>query len=137
MATNGMKKVELKKYQKRLLELRTELTRGYTSGRSQSLSGMGDGAEDSIDFAVNSYTKEFLMSLSSMKREQILAIEGALRRIRSGDYGVCDECGSDIGKKRLTAVPWALFCLKCREQKDLSGRLAASPMQDAFEPDEG
>ncbi|MEE9230115.1 MAG: TraR/DksA C4-type zinc finger protein [Acidobacteriota bacterium] len=132
-----MNKTELKKYQKRLLELREELTRGYTSGRTQSRAGMGDGAEDSIDFAVNSYTKEFLMSLSSMKREQIVAIEKTLRRIRSGDYGECDECGIDIGKKRLTAVPWAMFCLKCREQKDLSGKVAASPLQDSFEPDEG
>jgi DnaK suppressor protein len=133
-----MNKTELKKYQKRLLELRTELTKDYTSDRDQSIADLDDGAEDSIDFAVNSYTKEFLMSLSSMKREQILAIEDALRRIRSGAYGVCQECGVEIGKKRLTAVPWAQFCLKCREQKDASGRAAAAaPLQETFEPEEG
>lgn len=134
-----MNKTELKKYQKRLLDLRTELARGYTSGRDKTLTEGDDGAEDSIDFAVNSYTKEFLMSLSSMKREQILAIEDALRRIKTGEYGVCQECGSEIGKKRLTAVPWAQFCLKCREQKDASGRAAASAatLQETFEPEEG
>jgi DnaK suppressor protein len=133
-----MNKTELKKYQKRLLELRTELAKEYTSDRDQSIADLDDGAEDSIDFAVNSYTKEFLMSLSSMKREQILAIEDALRRIRSGEYGVCQECGVEIGKKRLTAVPWAQFCLKCREQKDASGRAAAAgPLQETFEPEEG
>jgi len=133
-----MNKTELKKYQKRLLELRSELARDYSSDRDRNLSEGDDGAEDSIDFAVNSYTKEFLMSLSSMKREQILAIEDALRRIRSGDYGVCQECGSEIGKKRLAAVPWAQHCLKCREQKDASGRAAAAPpLQEAYEPEEG
>ncbi|MEE9219519.1 MAG: TraR/DksA family transcriptional regulator [Acidobacteriota bacterium] len=133
-----MNKTELKKFRKRLLVMRTELAREYTTGRDETLTGMTDGAEDSIDFAVNSYTKEFLMSLSSMKREQILAIEDALRRIRSGDYGICDECGESIGKKRLTAVPWAKFCLKCREQKDLSSRgVLIPPLQEAYEPDEG
>ncbi len=134
-----MNKTELNKYQKRLLELRAELLQGYLSQRDKTLSEGDDGAEDSIDFAVNSYTKEFLMSLTSMKREQILAIEDALRRIKSGEYGTCLECGTEIGKKRLSAVPWAQFCLKCREQKDASGRAAASAsaLQETYEPDEG
>jgi DnaK suppressor protein len=133
-----MKKTELKKFHKQLLELRAELARGYLSERDKQMSQGDDGAEDSIDFAVNSYTKEFLMSLSSMKREQILAIEDALRRIKSGEYGICLECGAEIGKKRLTAVPWAQFCLKCREQKDATGKAAAAAsLDEAYEPEEG
>lgn len=132
-----MNKTDLKKFQKRLLELRAEMARDYTSDRDETMAENDDGAEDSIDFAVNSYTKEFLMSLTSMKREQLLAIEDALRRIRTGEYGICQECGAEIGKKRLTAVPWAPFCLKCREQKDASGRAAAAAsLEEAFEPPE-
>jgi len=42
--------------------------------------------------------------------------EKALAKITQGTYNVCDECESEIGYKRLTAVPAALYCLSCQEK---------------------
>ena len=42
----------------------------------------------------------------------------ALRRIEDGSFGVCQECDEDIHPKRLTAVPWATFCIRCQEAAD-------------------
>ena len=42
----------------------------------------------------------------------------ALRRIKDGSFGVCEQCDEDIHPKRLIAVPWATFCIRCQEAAD-------------------
>ena len=42
----------------------------------------------------------------------------ALRRIEEGSFGTCQECDEDIHPKRLAAVPWATFCIRCQEAVD-------------------
>ena len=42
----------------------------------------------------------------------------ALRRIQEGSFGTCQECDEDIHLKRLAAVPWATFCIRCQEAAD-------------------
>ena len=39
--------------------------------------------------------------------------EIALGRLHQPDYGVCIECGNDIGFVRLKADPWTLHCRAC------------------------
>jgi DnaK suppressor protein len=47
--------------------------------------------------------------------EHVLAeIEGALKRIEEGTYGVCVNCGKPIAEERLTAIPWATYCIDCK-----------------------
>jgi DnaK suppressor protein len=45
-------------------------------------------------------------------------IRRAQSRIANGTYGVCLHCEEDILPKRMAAVPWAAFCIKCQEQID-------------------
>jgi DnaK suppressor protein len=45
-------------------------------------------------------------------------IRRALARIADGSYGVCLHCDEDISPKRIAAVPWAAYCIKCQEQVD-------------------
>ena len=42
------------------------------------------------------------------------AVEAALDRLQSGDYGFCDSCGEPINPKRLHAIPWATLCMPCQ-----------------------
>jgi DnaK suppressor protein len=47
--------------------------------------------------------------------EHVLAeIDGALKRIEEGTYGVCVNCGKPIAEERLTAIPWATYCIDCK-----------------------
>src|SRR5258708_14786170 len=43
-------------------------------------------------------------------------VDGALTRLRAGDYGSCLKCESAITEKRLRPVPWAMYCVNCQEQ---------------------
>lgn len=61
------------------------------------------------DLAVRSLTQD-----SNMLRQ----IRRALARIADGSYGVCLQCEEDISPKRMAALPWADFCIKCQEQVD-------------------
>ena len=49
--------------------------------------------------------------------EQVLsAIDGALRRIEEGTYGICETCGRPISEERLEAIPYATQCIDCRRK---------------------
>jgi len=54
----------------------------------------------------------------------------ALRRIQEGNFGTCQECDEDIHPKRLAAVPWARFCIRCQEAVDRNLEGIQSPAGD-------
>ena len=42
-------------------------------------------------------------------------IRAALARIDDGSYGACLNCEEEISPKRLDALPWAAYCVRCQE----------------------
>ena len=48
------------------------------------------------------------------ERQELQEIEAALARIRDGSYGICIDCGGEIGRARLKADPAAKRCLPCQ-----------------------
>ncbi len=56
------------------------------------------------------------LTLLMRERERMAAedIRGALARMESGEYGVCEECGEDISPARLRAQPAATLCVHCK-----------------------
>jgi DnaK suppressor protein len=60
--------------------------------------------------------EEFVsMRLNHLDYAQLRLIDEALDRMDSGDYGVCLACEEEIPNKRLTALPWAKYCVPCQE----------------------
>jgi DnaK suppressor protein len=51
--------------------------------------------------------------LAEAAREQVSALDAALRRLEEGRYGVCDRCGQPVGAERLAARPAAATCIRC------------------------
>jgi DnaK suppressor protein len=58
------------------------------------------------------------LAVCSLNREfnQLRDARAALRRIQEGNFGICQECEEEIHPKRLAAVPWATFCIRCQER---------------------
>ena len=114
-----MRARELKKFKQGLLEKKAELidivhkTEDY--GRETN---SPDEAMDIADKASSSYTKEFMFSKSNSDRRFIQMVSEALERIEDRTYGECLECGEQVERKRLDAVPWARLCLKCQEVQE-------------------
>ncbi len=57
--------------------------------------------------------REILTNLIRSRFVPGAQLEIALKRLHEPDYGVCVECGKDIGFVRLIADPWALHCQAC------------------------
>lgn len=49
---------------------------------------------------------------------ELKQIEDALARIKSGHYGVCEQCGQPIKKARLKAIPFTTLCVSCKEAEE-------------------
>ncbi len=47
-------------------------------------------------------------------RKLIKKIEESITNLKSGDFGYCENCGEDIGLKRLEARPTASLCIDCK-----------------------
>lgn len=60
------------------------------------------------------------MQLALRRRldERRCQIEDALKRLDTGGYGVCEECGDDIGLSRLMASPTATLCVCCQADSE-------------------
>jgi DnaK suppressor protein len=54
-------------------------------------------------------------------RAALMAIVAAERRLQSGEYGLCEDCGEAIGLPRLLAQPAATRCVKCQEEAEKRG----------------
>jgi len=59
------------------------------------------------------------------ERKLIKKIDETVARIDSGDYGYCDNCGVEIGLKRLEARPTATLCIDCKTLDELRERQVA------------
>ena len=82
---------------------------------------------DAIDSSVEEQERELDLLLQEREQTRLEGIEIALTRIESDDFGYCDECGEEISKRGLLAVPLAQTCINCQSNIERN-RLA----QNAF-----
>lgn len=110
----------------RLQKQRQEILDMYQQDLRAGQESADDGTEDIVDRANNAYNRELMFSLSDSERNMVLQIEDALRRIESGVYGRCSNCGEMINILRLEAVPYTRYCINCQELAE-KGLLEAEP----------
>jgi DnaK suppressor protein len=111
-------KKDMEAFRKKLLARRSEIGQKLHEFRNESKELEDGVARDLADKAESSYTKEFLLSLSDAEQEELFQIDAALRRIQKGDFGICQTCQKDIGRKRLNALPWTALCIECQEKAE-------------------
>jgi DnaK suppressor protein len=78
---------------------------------------------------------ERALAVSNLDREynQLRISRAALRRIEEGSFGTCRQCDEDIHPKRLAAVPWALFCIRCQEAVDHNPEESQAPSRNLLD----
>ena len=99
-----------KKLEQMLVEIRNEVEDTAKEMREKE-----KGLADELDRAHNEFT--FVVDLKENDRivNLQLKIDHALRLIDTGTYGICDDCGIDIGLHRMVARPVATKCIDCKE----------------------
>jgi DnaK suppressor protein len=99
-------------YREMLREKRAEVLSGLGI-KFDTLASMGRVAEDDQAQFLND--ESVSLHLNRLDYAKLRLIEEALDRLKSGDYGICLCCEEPIPPKRLNAVPWARYCIRCQE----------------------
>ncbi|HWX25091.1 MAG TPA: TraR/DksA family transcriptional regulator, partial [Vicinamibacteria bacterium] len=113
-----MEQKRLKVLRDKLVQKKKEILEAYNKNKTYGKEADEEGAQDIADKASNSYTKEFLFSLSNSERDVLKLVDEALGRITGQRYGVCAVCEDEMDKKRLEAIPWAKHCISCQEKQE-------------------
>ena len=79
---------------------------------------MGDQATAETD-------RNFMLRLRDRERMLLKKIEETILRIdNKEEYGLCEECGNEIGIKRLEARPVTTYCIDCKTRQEEDERIA-------------
>jgi DnaK suppressor protein len=75
-------------------------------------------ASDTLDEVQMMGERELAIRNLDRDSNLLRQIRRAQSRIANGTYGVCLHCEEDILPKRMSALPWAAYCVKCQERID-------------------
>lgn len=77
------------------------------------------GDDEIADAATDTLTMELDSAFQRKAAGRVQAIDSALQRMRLGQYGLCVNCGKEIAKGRLEAIPWAPYCMTCAQELEV------------------
>tara|TARA_B100001250_G_C19315776_1_gene578255 strand:- start:189 stop:605 length:417 start_codon:yes stop_codon:yes gene_type:complete len=80
---------------------------------------------DIVDQASSYTDKNVEMKAINRQIKLISKIDSALKKIRDGTYGFCEETGEPIGIKRLIARPVATLCIAAQEKHEKNEKVYA------------
>jgi DnaK suppressor protein len=119
-----MTKAEIDHYQRRLLFLKRRLGGDLSELEEEALRPVGgepSGALSNVpghlaELASDEYEEEVNLGLLENEAELLEEVNDALDRIERGTFGRCENCGRDISRERLEALPYARYCMRCARQ---------------------
>jgi DnaK suppressor protein len=114
-------KKELENLKKRLLDMRSDIINDVNNNSEFSKEMGSDGVQDIGDVSANTYNRQILLSLNDSQRGMLTDIDDALDRLKGDEYGICTECGDEIGSKRLDVRPQAKYCIDCKTEIEKGG----------------
>jgi|KBSSwiStaDraftv2_1062776.scaffolds.fasta_scaffold1749565_1 DnaK suppressor protein len=77
-----------------------------------------DTSADPLDVIRASTDRDIRVQTLNMNSRTIAEVRKAITAIDAGVYGTCEDCEEPISARRLAAIPWACFCVKCQELRD-------------------
>ena len=121
-----MDRERLVKFKNLLQARQQELARVVSVSQEHGRSVVEDYPQDAAERASIFASKEFFFAHSTHGQRLLRMVTEALERIDEGTYGECMACESEINSRRLEAVPWTRYCLRCQERlEQLTNQRAA------------
>lgn len=115
MSTQKLSATQLATYRRRLANLHGRLTVDVQNIEQEIATNQDSLVEREAYFADEIETDIVL----GENDESILAnVNAALNRIEKGTFGLCCECGIQIGTTRLSAIPYTCFCIQCERRHE-------------------
>lgn len=113
-----MQKKELKQLETLLLDRKSILLKEVEERFKKYRDSNNGKLTDIAEIASSVLNGELEMLLTEEDVKELKQIDDALARIRTGHYGVCEQCGRSIKKARLKAIPFTTLCISCKEEEE-------------------
>ena len=116
-----MEKEIVEKFKQQLISKREEILN--EAGRTLSdMTDQNQNVPDPNDRATIESGRSFELRIRDRERKLLSKIEEALERVAEGEFGICDDCGEEIGLKRLEARPVTTLCIDCKTIQETKER---------------
>ena len=112
-------------FRNRLLEWKKDLVKSNNEALYNSSLDDNSTSADIVDQASSYTEKNVEMRAINRQIKLISKIDSALRRIKEGTYGFCEETAEPIGLKRLMARPVATLCIAAQEKHEKEEKVYA------------
>ncbi|HCX72421.1 MAG TPA: hypothetical protein DHM37_01765 [Candidatus Cloacimonas sp.] len=125
MSEKQLSDKKLKKYEKILLEEKKQTQKIIDDINEIQKKGTKNGSGDlssysthQADLGSDTDEAERRVYILNKEIENLKYINEALRRIYDKSYGICVICGDYIPEKRLKVIPYAKYCIACKEKEE-------------------
>ena len=105
-------------FKQKLTEWKNEIVRSNNEALYNSSLDDNSTSADMVDQASSYTEKNVEMRAINRQIKLISKIDQALKKIKEGTYGYCEETGEPIGIKRLLARPIASLCIEAQEKHE-------------------
>ena len=112
-------------FKNKLTEWKKDLIRTNNEALYNSSLDDNSTSADIVDQASSYTEKNVEMRAINRQIKLISKIDSALKRIKDGTYGFCEETAEPIGIKRLMARPVATLCIAAQEKHEKEERVYA------------
>ncbi len=117
-----MTKPDFRLHRNRLLALRARLQGDTTQMEDNALnkdhSKTTSMPNNMAELGTGNSDQELTLSLLGSEEDTLDQIDGALKRIEDGSFGLCEACSKKIPKPRLEAIPYSALCVRCASQQE-------------------
>jgi DnaK suppressor protein len=112
-------------FKKKLTEWKAELVKANNEALYNSSMNDNSTSADIVDQASSYTEKNVEMRAINRQIKLISKIDSAIKRIKDGTYGFCQETGDPIGLKRLMARPVATLSISAQEKHEKEEKIFA------------
>ena len=112
-------------FKKKLMEWKSEIIKTNNEALYNGSLDDNSVSADIVDQASSYTDKNVEMKAINRQIKLISKIDSAIKKIKDGTYGFCEETGEPIGIKRLMARPVATLCIAAQEKHEKDEKVYA------------
>jgi len=112
-------------FKQKLMDWKVEINKSNNQALYNGGPNDNSISADVVDQASSYTEKNVEMKTINRQIKLISKIDLAIKKIKDGTYGYCEETGEPIGIKRLIARPIATLCIAAQEKHEKEEKIYA------------
>ena len=113
-------------FKQKLMDWKVEINKSNSQVLYNGEQNDNSTSADVVDQASSYTEKNVEMKTINRQIKLISKIDSAIKKIKDGTYGYCEETGEPIGIKRLIARPVATLCIAAQEKHEKEEKIYAN-----------